>query len=81
MTLLVQVEEALQDEDQDDFYILSKIADILHSLFGSHGPDLFPLFDCLLPHYAKLLVRRLSLLTVREACGFEITMGCQEFQN
>nr|CAB3256613.1 importin-5 [Phallusia mammillata] len=50
-----QVEEALQDEDQDDFYILSKIADILHALFGSHGPEIFPLFDSLLPHYAKLL--------------------------
>ncbi|XP_076804847.1 importin-5-like [Clavelina lepadiformis] len=50
-----QVEEALQDEDQDDVYILSKIADILHSLFGGHKSELFPLFDTLLPHYVKLL--------------------------
>ena len=50
------MEETLQDEDNDDSYILSKIADILHALFGTHRAELFPFFDTLLPHYIKLLV-------------------------
>uniref|UniRef100_H2YPJ6 Importin N-terminal domain-containing protein n=1 Tax=Ciona savignyi TaxID=51511 RepID=H2YPJ6_CIOSA len=50
-----QVEEALQDEDEEDVYILSKVADVLHSLFGVLGAEVLPLFDVLLPHYAKLI--------------------------
>nr|XP_026689827.1 importin-5 [Ciona intestinalis] len=50
-----QIEETLQDEDQEDVYILSKVADILHSLFGVLRAEVLPLFDVLLPHYAKLL--------------------------
>ncbi|XP_039251343.2 importin-5-like [Styela clava] len=50
-----EVEETLQDEDEEDVYILSKIADILHSLFGTHRDELFPFFDSILPHYIKLL--------------------------
>lgn len=50
-----EIEETLQDEDDEDVYILSKIADILHSLFGTHGAELFPFFDSLLPNYQKLL--------------------------
>lgn len=50
-----QLEEKLIQEDNDDVYILSKISDILHALFGTHKSELFPFFDSLLPHYIKLL--------------------------
>jgi len=50
-----QLEEKLMQEDESDVYILSKISDILHSLFGTHQSELFPFFETLLPHYTKLL--------------------------
>ena len=52
----LQIEEKLIDEDNEDSYILSKIADILHALFATHQSELFPFFETLLPHYVKLLV-------------------------
>lgn len=55
-----QLEEKLMQEDESDVYILSKISDILHSLFGTHQSELFPFFETLLPHYTKLLVRSSS---------------------
>ncbi|XP_071950516.1 importin-5-like [Antedon mediterranea] len=49
------VEEGLQDEDDDDVYVLSKISDILHSFIGTHGTDSLPFFEVVLPNVAKLL--------------------------
>ncbi|KAL3846795.1 hypothetical protein ACJMK2_017751 [Sinanodonta woodiana] len=49
------VEETLLDEDDEDVYILSKIADVIHSLFGTHKEEFFPMFEQLLPHFVKLL--------------------------
>ncbi|XP_014663942.1 PREDICTED: importin-5-like [Priapulus caudatus] len=50
-----EVEESLLDEDDEDVYILSKISDIVHALFGTHKADFFPYFEQLLPHFAKLM--------------------------
>ena len=36
-------------------YILSKISDIVHSLFGTMGADFLPVFDHLLGHFVKLI--------------------------
>ncbi|XP_013780072.1 importin-5-like [Limulus polyphemus] len=49
------VEEELLDEDDEDVYILSKVADILHSLFSTHKQDFLPCFDHLLQHFVRLL--------------------------
>lgn len=49
------VEEELLDEDDEDVFLLSKVADILRSLFTCYKEDLFPYFDRLLPHFTKLL--------------------------
>ncbi|XP_076324305.1 importin-5-like isoform X2 [Tachypleus tridentatus] len=49
------VEEELLDEDDEDVYILSKVADILHSLFITHKQDFLPCFDHLLQHFVRLL--------------------------
>ncbi|KAK3095190.1 hypothetical protein FSP39_011221 [Pinctada imbricata] len=49
------VEETLLEEDDEDVYILSKLSDILHSLFGTHKEEFFPIFDQLLPFAVKLL--------------------------
>lgn len=49
------VEEQLLDEDDEDVYVLSKVADITHALFAAYGQHFFPFFDALLPHFVKLL--------------------------
>nr|XP_033205678.1 importin-5 [Bombus vancouverensis nearcticus] len=49
------VEEQLADEDSEDVYTLSKIADILHALFTTHTSSFFPYFDQICGHFVKLL--------------------------
>lgn len=49
------VEEQLADEDNEDVYTLSKIADILHALFTTHKSSFFPYFDQICGHFVKLL--------------------------
>lgn len=49
------VEETLLDEDDEDVYILSKISDTVHSLFGTHKEEFLPMFEQLLHHFVKLL--------------------------
>merc|ERR1712106_410482 len=49
------VEEQLLDEDDEDVYVLSKVADITHALFTAYGAQFFPFFDSLLPHFVQLL--------------------------
>lgn len=50
-----QVEEELEEEDETDEQYLRKVADIMHSLFGTHGTTLLPFFDELLPTFAGML--------------------------
>ena len=49
------LEEDLLDEDDADTYILSKISDIIHSIFGTHQEEFLPLFEQLLPLFVKLI--------------------------
>ena len=51
-----ETEELLVQEDDEDVYILSKISDLIHALFGTHKEDFSPHFDTLLHHFVKLLV-------------------------
>lgn len=51
-----QVEEELEEEDETDEQYLRKVADIMHSLFGTHGAALLPFFEELLPTFAGMLV-------------------------
>ena len=39
-----------------DEYILSKISDIMHSLFKTHKEEILPFFHSLLPDFITLLV-------------------------
>ncbi|GAB1601055.1 importin-5-like [Argonauta hians] len=48
-------EEELQEEDLEDVYILSKISDTIHALFGTHKKEFIPIFDAMSHHFAKLL--------------------------
>ena len=57
----MQVEEELEEEDETDEQYLRKVADIMHSLFGTHGSTLLPFFDELLPTFAAMLVSELEL--------------------
>jgi len=48
------VEEELIDEDDEDTYVLSKVADILHSLFIAYKHDFYPYFDLIYQHFINL---------------------------
>jgi hypothetical protein len=50
------VEEQLEDEDGEDVYLLSKLSDVMHSLFSTYKEALFPYFDQVVGHYVKMLV-------------------------
>ncbi|OWK00599.1 hypothetical protein Celaphus_00016791, partial [Cervus elaphus hippelaphus] len=49
------VEESLQDEDDNDVYILTKVSDILHSIFSSYKEKVLPWFEQLLPLIVNLI--------------------------
>lgn len=49
------VEEQLLDEDDEDTYSLSKVSDVLHSLFAAYGAQFLPFFDVILPHVVRLV--------------------------
>ncbi|ETE66899.1 Importin-5 [Ophiophagus hannah] len=50
-----QVEESLQDEHDSDVYILTKVSDILHSIFSSYKANVLPWFEQLLPQIVNLI--------------------------
>ncbi|XP_035828503.1 importin-5 [Aplysia californica] len=50
------VEETLMGEDDEDAYVLSKIADILHSFFGTHKESFLPVFEKIMPYFVELLL-------------------------
>ncbi|RXN01965.1 FERM, RhoGEF and pleckstrin domain-containing protein 1 [Acipenser ruthenus] len=50
-----QVEEGLQDEDDNDVYILTKVSDILHSVFSSYKEKVLPWFEQLLQLIVNLI--------------------------
>ncbi|XP_077456296.1 importin-5 [Stigmatopora argus] len=50
-----QVEESLQDEDENDVYILTKVSDVLHSVFSSYKEKVLPWFEQLLQLIVQLI--------------------------
>ncbi|EEB10904.1 Importin beta-3, putative [Pediculus humanus corporis] len=48
-------EEQLEDEDCQDVHLLSKVADVLHSLFAAYKAAFYPYFDQIVGHFVKLL--------------------------
>jgi hypothetical protein len=49
-------------KDDEDVYILSKVADILHSLFVAYKHQFLPYFDLIYQHFINLAVSPYSLL-------------------
>ncbi|GFG38740.1 hypothetical protein Cfor_07043, partial [Coptotermes formosanus] len=49
------VEEQLEDEDNEDVHIFSKVADIIHSLFLAYRLNFYPYFDQIVGHFVKCL--------------------------
>ncbi|KDR17150.1 importin-5 isoform X1 [Zootermopsis nevadensis] len=49
------VEEQLEDEDNEDVYIFSKVADVIHSLFLTYKLNFYPYFDQIVGHFVKCL--------------------------
>uniref|UniRef100_A0A182VXX6 Importin N-terminal domain-containing protein n=1 Tax=Anopheles minimus TaxID=112268 RepID=A0A182VXX6_9DIPT len=49
------VEEQLAEEDDADIYLLSRISDIIHSLFVTYKDAFLPSFQRVVPHFVKLL--------------------------
>lgn len=54
--LFQAIEEQLEDEDCEDVHLLSKVADVLHSLFATYKTSFYPYFDQIVGHFVKLLV-------------------------
>ncbi|XP_068165372.1 importin-5 isoform X2 [Antennarius striatus] len=50
-----QVEETLQDEDENDVYILTKVSDVLHSVLSSYREKVLPWFEQLLQLIVQLI--------------------------
>lgn len=50
-----QVEENLQDEDDSDVYILTKVSDVLHSMFSCYREKVLPWFEQILPLIVNLI--------------------------
>ncbi|RWS30151.1 importin-5-like protein [Leptotrombidium deliense] len=48
------VEETLVDEDDEDVYVLSKVADVLHSCFVVGKDNFLPYFDVIAQHFVNL---------------------------
>lgn len=48
-------EEQLLQEDDEDVYILSKVSDLVHALYGTHKEEFNIHFETLLPHFVKLI--------------------------
>ena len=51
-----ETEDQLLDEDDFDALILSKISDMVHSLFKVYKLDFMQPFEQLVPHFVHLLV-------------------------
>ncbi|GFU12418.1 importin-5 [Nephila pilipes] len=49
------VEESLLKQDDEDTYLLSKISEIMSTLFSIYKKDFFAYFDLLLPHFINLV--------------------------
>ncbi|XP_077293524.1 karyopherin beta 3 isoform X2 [Arctopsyche grandis] len=49
------VEEQLEDEDSDDVYCLSKVADVIHALMMTYRVNFYPYLDQIVGHFASLL--------------------------
>lgn len=49
------VQEQLEDEESDDVFVLSKIAEIIHALFTTSREGFLPYFDQLCQHFVNLL--------------------------
>ncbi|XP_017777748.1 PREDICTED: importin-5 [Nicrophorus vespilloides] len=50
------VQEQLEDEETDDIFVLSKISDVLHSLFTTYRETFLPFFDQICSHFVNLLL-------------------------
>ncbi|XP_060518606.1 importin-5 [Cylas formicarius] len=50
-----EVQEQLEDEESGDIYILSTVADVVHSLFTVYKENFIPFFDQVLNHFVNLL--------------------------
>lgn len=49
------MEEQLEDEESDDVYVLTKVADVIHALFSTHREQFLPFFDQIAQHFVNLL--------------------------
>ena len=49
------VEEQLAEQDESDIYLLSRIADIIHSLFLTNKTGFLQYFEQVVHHFTKLL--------------------------
>lgn len=53
---LIDTETQLEEEDDEDVFVLARLGDLIHSFFEAYKEAMLPVFDQLLPAIAKLLV-------------------------
>ena len=45
----------MEDEDDEDVNVLSKVEDVVHAVFSQYKDTWLPQFEILLPQFSKLL--------------------------
>lgn len=45
----------MEDEESDDIYVLTKLADVIHALFSTYRENFIPFFDPIVHHFINLL--------------------------
>lgn len=58
-----QEEERILSEKDEDEYVLSKMCEVMRAIFSTYKTDALPLFQQLMVHVVKLLVRSLILFS------------------
>ncbi len=68
MCVCVKVKCWLFEQDDEDVFILTKISDIIHAMFGTHKEEFLPLFNKLLPQFTNLIVSTMLMFTFGVLC-------------
>ncbi|KAK7864488.1 hypothetical protein R5R35_003107 [Gryllus longicercus] len=71
------VEEQLVDEDNEDVYLFSKVADIIHALFVAYKSNFYVYFDQIVGHFVKCLAPEMPWSDHQWAlCIFDDAIEC-----
>ena len=61
-------------QNEEDVYLLSKIADIVHAILGTYKVEALPMFNEMLPSFTKLLVSSKAVIEYVSLTSWIITV-------